>query len=224
MGVTANDARRLPVVYDARSWTSHQLQAGDILIHHAEKGDRWKEGLNPTYHVSMVTQASPDRLMRMDSSPSNSPAGVAEKNMNTFPDAATVFRLAPSVGSHQGAAAAAIARRWKKEVGYRGGSSVLCFGAHLVNLAFHSSAFQADARARLARYKQRDGYLPTAVICSEFAILCYQLAINEGSPGFIHLDAKHTSPHRLEEYLAQNKQEWQLVGVALAREYRGKVA
>jgi hypothetical protein len=84
-----------------------------------------------------------------------------------------------------------------------------------------SSAFGKDARTRLAKYRERLAMRDTAggntpivkhVYCSEFVILCYQLALEENHPLFITLDALHTLPSGLKKYLDQNANSWRMVG------------
>lgn len=78
-----------------------------------------------------------------------------------------------------------------------------------VRLFLGSSTFGSGARARLAKYKQRrqDGFprnkFVTTVTCSEAVILCYQMAFDEGdAPLFITLDAAHSMPSTLRQWLA----------------------
>jgi hypothetical protein len=78
-----------------------------------------------------------------------------------------------------------------------------------VRLFLGSSSFGDGARARLAKYKQRrqDGFprnkFVTTVTCSEAVILCYQMTFDEDDdPFFIKLDAAHSMPSTLRQWLS----------------------
>ncbi len=88
-----------------------------------------------------------------------------------------------------------------------------------------SSAFGSGAQGRLKKYRERLKLNDTAassgrktvpvvkhVFCSEFVILCYQLALGEEHPLFIKLDGMHTLPSGLKTYLDRNSDSWRLVG------------
>lgn len=88
-----------------------------------------------------------------------------------------------------------------------------------------SSAFGTNAKERLKKYRERlklndqasaSGGKPTAVVkhvfCSEFVVLCYQLALGEDHPLFIQLDGMHALPSTLKSYLDRNADKWRMVG------------
>lgn len=88
-----------------------------------------------------------------------------------------------------------------------------------------SSAFGSGAQGRLKKYRERlklndaaagkDGKtIPIVkhVFCSEFVILCYQLALGEDHPLFIKLDGLHTLPSGLKTYLDGKSDAWRQVG------------
>lgn len=78
------------------------------------------------------------------------------------------------------------------------------------------SHFSANARGRLAKYRARlqnhQGVVKN-VYCSEFIVLVYQLACDdENHPLFLRLNAKHTLPGALGEYLRRDATNWSLMG------------
>jgi hypothetical protein len=88
-----------------------------------------------------------------------------------------------------------------------------------------SSTFGSGAQARLKKYRERLQLNDTAagkggktipivkhVFCSEFVILCYQLALGEDHPLFIKLDGLHTLPGGLKTYLDGKSDTWRQVG------------
>lgn len=88
-----------------------------------------------------------------------------------------------------------------------------------------SSTFGSGAQGRLKKYRERlklndvgsaAGAKPVPIVknvfCSEFVILCYQLALSEEHPLFIKLDGLHTLPSGLKTYLDRNSSAWRLVG------------
>jgi hypothetical protein len=84
-------------------------------------------------------------------------------------------------------------------------------GYRMVRLLIGSRTFGEEARARLAKYKQRrqDGFprnkFVKNITCSEAVILCYQMTFDEGDhPFFIHLDAAHAMPKTLMAWLASS--------------------
>jgi hypothetical protein len=82
-----------------------------------------------------------------------------------------------------------------------------------VRLWAGSSTFGSDAAERLDKYRYRfdiiknnppgGKYFVTTITCSEAVILCYQLTFAESDPQFIHLDAAHTMPCHLGEWLSK---------------------
>lgn len=84
-----------------------------------------------------------------------------------------------------------------------------------------TSSFGISAKGRLLKYlaklKMNQHLHITNLYCSEFAVLCYQLACegDEKSKIFIDLDGKHTLPKDLRNWLLNrcNPQgKWQLAG------------
>lgn len=88
-----------------------------------------------------------------------------------------------------------------------------------------SSTFGTGAQGRLKKYRERLKLNDTAagkggktvpivkhVFCSEFVILCYQLALGEDHPLFIKLDGLHTLPSGLKTYLDGKSDVWRMVG------------
>ncbi|MGO0309455.1 hypothetical protein ACTL6P_23240 [Endozoicomonas acroporae] len=76
-----------------------------------------------------------------------------------------------------------------------------------------SFAFGDAARRRLEKYKSRSHLTPKNVICSEMAVLLYQLFVIEEdeSQGFIRLDARRTLPGTLALSLFEGAL-WNLIG------------
>lgn len=88
-----------------------------------------------------------------------------------------------------------------------------------------SSDFGGGAQGRLNKYRERLRLNDTAagaggktvpivkhVFCSEFVILCVQLALSEEHPLFIKLDGLHTLPSGLKKYFDRNPEKWRLIG------------
>ncbi|MBX3206573.1 MAG: hypothetical protein KF764_15985 [Labilithrix sp.] len=84
-----------------------------------------------------------------------------------------------------------------------------------------SSSFGSGARERLAKYRTRMAVpfedsaeaIVKNVFCSEFVVLCYQLAsADENGRHFIKLDAKHTLPKNLRAYLQNDLAYWEHIG------------
>ena len=77
---------------------------------------------------------------------------------------------------------------------------------------FHSAAFTNKTAARLAKYKQ-NANKPKNVICTEFCVVSYQLAIQDSAdPYFPQLDGKFLSPKELESYFLNMFIFWDLAG------------
>ncbi|MFS2011760.1 hypothetical protein ACCD06_18060 [Azospirillum sp. CT11-132] len=84
-----------------------------------------------------------------------------------------------------------------------------------------STGFGTGAFGRLQKYKERLSHTEHQgavknVFCSEFVILCYQLAFldeaqktRQTNPLFINLDAKHSYPKHLRQYLRTNATVWE---------------
>lgn len=75
-------------------------------------------------------------------------------------------------------------------------------------LLFGSKTFGSGARSRLNKYHSRlksgIGHVVATVTCSEAVLLCHQLTSKENELSFINLDAAHTMPRDLLEYLNSN--------------------
>jgi hypothetical protein len=83
-----------------------------------------------------------------------------------------------------------------------------------VNALFGSACFGSSARERVQTYKaryEREGRGPNHAFCSEFVILCYQIALDFNDPYCPQLDAKHSTPKNLEGSLNQAR-GWRLMG------------
>jgi hypothetical protein len=83
-----------------------------------------------------------------------------------------------------------------------------------------SSRFSTNAATRLQKYRDRmanhQGNMAIVknVYCSEFVVLCYQLACaNEDDPRFINKNAKHTLPLQLKAWLDKHSADWKRIGV-----------
>jgi hypothetical protein len=81
-----------------------------------------------------------------------------------------------------------------------------------------TGTYGESAKQRLITYRLRlslkgDHAIVKNVYCSEFVVLCYQLACeDDNSRHFIKLDAKHTLPKNLRAYLDNDKAYWELAG------------
>lgn len=83
-----------------------------------------------------------------------------------------------------------------------------------------TTTFGDGAFTRLQKYKERLSHtehqgVVKNIFCSEFVILCYQLTFLDDSKAtkqvdanFIKLDAKHSYPKHLREYLRTNATQW----------------
>ena len=79
---------------------------------------------------------------------------------------------------------------------------------------FGSESFGPEAQKQLAKYAARSNWKGKGVYCSEFVILCIQLACVQHCNGdiataqqeryFIQKDANNTGPHKLAKYLMNN--------------------
>lgn len=81
-----------------------------------------------------------------------------------------------------------------------------------VRLCLGSSVFGDEARRRLRKYVKRwntafaHNKFVSTVTCAEAIILCYQMVFGEGNyPFFINLDAAHTMPRTLGDWLGRNQ-------------------
>ncbi|MEZ0228353.1 MAG: hypothetical protein ACAI25_06985 [Planctomycetota bacterium] len=95
-----------------------------------------------------------------------------------------------------GVKAAELARAWAE----RKGKDVIGYSAaHCLNAIAHSSTYGPDAKARTKKIIETKQPPEPEMMCSEFAVYCYQQDDVENP--YIKLDGKHTAPIRLEEFL-----------------------
>jgi hypothetical protein len=190
-------------LYDAQQ--PNLLQAGDVLIHHANKTETYKDS---PYHASMICKhPTTGTLLCYDSCPGH--GGVSSRIMANFGDLAVVFR--PNSKPDYAGAAAAIgaAMGGFMGVGYSGGALGM---ERAARVPFHSAAFTNKTAARLTKYGH-NGNKPKNVICTEFCVVSYQLAIGDSAdPYFPQLDGKFLHPKELESYYLHHATFWDLVG------------
>lgn len=210
--VTSQQFTTLPVIADAnQQGVQPGFQSGDILIHHRHTGKSWE---NNAFHASTVaiqTDSGFTLALMYDSLPGD---GVRYKPWGAFHDDCAVFRAAGAGGANAGAEAGLQADAFRAAgVGYSDGF----FGVgRAIGCGLGSKKFGKGARARLAKYKGRAVAVPKNCVCSEYVILCYQMALTEADTHFIKLDAKYTTPWGLEHFL-MNSVNWTLVGVVKGR-------
>ncbi|MBT9557387.1 MAG: hypothetical protein IV100_15210 [Myxococcales bacterium] len=133
--------------------------------------------------------------------------GLCRGSVASYGGAMLVFRLTGS--SWAGKAAHDVALAWTD-----GPSTGTYNTAKAANPAFHSSSYGSGARERARHYhlhrKTRGGppgikHEKKSMFCSMFAIAAYQAALGEGlSETYMALDAKNTSPMKLQDYLKTN--------------------
>jgi hypothetical protein len=213
MSFTESAFSALPVIADANQRDSRPaLQSGDILISHRHAGkEKWD---NKAYHASTIVIPSghdSTEVRLYESHPDSH--GVRSLPWTVLDDDCTVFRpWGP--GSVDAAAAAALkaAALCQARVGYSShfvgvGRGILC--------GVGGPKYGDGARERLMKYHGRESGAPKNCVCSEYVVLCYQLALGEAHPYFIRLDAKHTAPWDLEDYLlGKIGVNWMLAGAA----------
>ncbi|WP_426954215.1 hypothetical protein [Muricoccus radiodurans] len=164
---------------------------------------------------------SPDRTYKIDSM---DPDGVRKVRLSSDRKPAIVFRF---FDRDVALRAANLALGWAPErdyhpilnpepearVQYSNGAIGLGVTARVVHNIMGSSKFGKGAQGRLLKYRGRANMSPKNMICSELCVLAFQLAMPEGAPGFPMLDAKHTSPIILYNYLTGPGQaHWKVVG------------
>jgi hypothetical protein len=181
------------------------LKPGDILMHHAHAGGQWQR--NP-FHCSIV--GSDGEVW--DSLPQD---GVRWKKLSVFVDEAVVIRPVPDAATTNiPAAAAKKAAAMKDVTGY--GDKVLGTDKwRAATSVLGSHTFDAGAAKRLNKY--HTVRLPKNVFCSEYVILCYQLACKENGLDqhaalFPNRDARYTIPSDLEAYLQKYNAHWHVEG------------
>jgi len=98
-------------------------------------------------------------------------------------------------------------------VGYSGGPTAgIGITGRVIGAIMGASNFGVGAKARLLKYRNRVGMKPRHVICSEMAILAFQLTMAEADQDFIKLDAKHSLPSTLFKYmLGDGSAYWSVV-------------
>jgi hypothetical protein len=100
--------------------------------------------------------------------------------------------------------AAKLAEGWNGKVKYSDFQLGIMPGGRGIGAVLGLSYFGKGAQARLLKYMKREN-TPKNVICSEMCILAYQLSsLGEKDPAFIMLDAKHSTPPTLMEWLDKN--------------------
>lgn len=183
------------------------LAPGDIIFHNDSKWTAFSRSHRfKSKHCSLMI----DRQHRAHAVPIR---GVIKSSMVEFKDPGLVFRIkAPSKSYAREAARLAILMT-------SGNKTTEDFGKYsrkrLWGGMLFGHKFGTGARARLEKYADDDHrrFGPKNVTCAEFVVLCYQMASdNNQQASFIQLDAKHTMPWSLEEYLLQNSTDWDLVG------------
>jgi hypothetical protein len=209
--VSFDEFTKLATIGDATSPASHQLQAGDILLHHRHSGDDgWPTGPLDPFHCSIVQLFA--RLPRLyDSMPAD---GVREKQLREMHDDCVVFRPQGNQATQDaGEKAGDLADKLHTAgVGY---SDFLYGEGRALGTVLASKKFTAGTRARLEKYRKHGK--PKNAICSEFVILCYQLALTEGDTHFFDIDGKYTTPHGLESYLLHHNANWLLAGKVIGQ-------
>jgi len=209
--VTQDQFAALDVIADATlTGEAPRFQSGDILIHHQHSGTTGaydKKG----FHVSTVSILTDIGVTFWKMIDSMGGVGIRYKYWPTFHDDCTVFRPI-GVGNPEadGAAAAFQAETFLSAgVGYSSFGVGRAIRAGLGGKLFPK--FGSGAQARLAKYHGRETPVPKNCICSEFVVLCYQMAPAEACGHFINLDAKYTTPWGLLSYLLKDI-NWRLVG------------
>jgi hypothetical protein len=205
--VNQNQFNALTVLADAnQQGTPPALQSGDILISHRHAGTKkWED---KAFHASTIvikTSHDSTQVRLYESMPQD---GVRSIPWTDLDDDCTVFRPW-GVGSPEEAAASAalqaVAFR-EAGVGYSDhgvGRAILC--------GVGKKTFGEGARKRLEKYQKSARHAPKNCVCSEYVVLCYQMALNIDHRQFIKLDAKFTTPWNLEDYLMNNI-NWTLAG------------
>jgi hypothetical protein len=205
--VTSQQFATLPVIADATLMDAKPgLQSGDILIHHRHSGKGWEDRPFHASTVAILTDNNEIRTKMYDSLPQD---GVRRKEWPSFYDDCVVFRPYGAGGDDAGAEAGLQADAfYNARVGYSDG----LFGiGRAIGCGIGSRKFGNSARARLAKYKARATPVPKNCVCSEYVVLCYQMALKEGDAHFFQLDAKYTTPGVLESFL-MNSVNWHMVG------------
>lgn len=185
MAKLLGDVTKLPP-YDVAT-----RQPGDIFIF-------YDPASGTIGHCNMTAK---DITFKIDSVQQQGVRRVPISNKRT----ALVYRFSGGgMGSQRIAQAAALlAEGWAQKVGYADGESIKVMGYPMraLGAGFGSSEFGKGAQGRLAKYAGREDKSPKNVICSEMCILAYQLTMtSDRHPGFIKLDAKHSTPVKLVEY------------------------
>ena len=210
--VTQTQFAALPIVADANQpFAANGLQSGDILIHHKHSGTgAWD---NKGFHASIVAIPTDIDFTMVKLYDSMGGVGIRSKMLPELHDECTVFRpWGFGIPADAGAAAGLEAEVFRGAgVGYSSfgvGRAILC--------GVGGKKFGTGAKGRLTKYHGRTTPVPKNCVCSEFVVLCYQMALDEGDDHFIKLDAKFTTPWNLLSYLLKDI-HWQLVGRAKGR-------
>jgi len=173
-----------------------ERRAGDIFFHCED---------NSVGHTNMTCIDTTNKVDSVDG------AGVRIIPLARDKKPAIVFRFCDADIAQR---AALLAEGWantynaetraygRDGVGYSGGpSGGIGVTGRVIGALLGSSKFGTGAKARLMKYRNRVGQAPRHVICSEMAILAYQLCMAENDNKFIKLDAKHALPSNLFAYM-----------------------
>lgn len=170
-------------------------------------------------NVGHTNMTGPDTNYKIDSV---DPIGVRTIPIEKDKASAIVFRFFDANVARR---ASLIAADWvhayneedktygKAGVGYSGGARGTGVTGRVIGALLGSSKFGSGAKARLMKYRNRVGMTPRHVICSEMAILAYQLAMSERDRGFIKLDAKHSVPSGLFKYMIAHPNDWKVIAI-----------
>lgn len=133
--------------------------------------------------------------------------GICRGSCASYGSKVLCFRLTGS--SWAGKAAHDVALAWTD-----GATKGVYNTGKAANPAFHSSSYGSGARERARHYhlhRKTKGGPPgikhdkKSMFCSMFAIAVYQAAVGEGlAETYMALDAKNTSPMKLQDYLKSN--------------------
>jgi hypothetical protein len=182
--------------------TSWQIEKAQTFLTHNTNG-----GTGESYHALIVTHFDNSPLVPTPWMAEAVPPSVRRKNMLEWSGAAIVCRLEYDQGAAQlagqaGFNLAGFATKAQNEM------------TRAVRAIFVPDTYGGSARKRIDKYKgryEKDKRGPNRAFCSEFVILCYQIAMDYDNPYFPKIDAKYLVPKTLEGYL--NKAwGWGLMG------------
>jgi len=177
--------------------TEDKLKKGDILIKKDYKGISPVVKAQKLFIAEMGSKYSAHALIYLYngkiSECSNAKKGVFIGQISEYWEyGLLVYRCTDNIPRH---GAAKIARSWAADTGES--KNISYSTQHCFHAWTNSSAFGDKGKER-ARHVARTKKWPTdEMMCSEFVTYCYQAT----DPPAIKLDAKHTAPIRLEDYL-----------------------